>query len=76
MKIRLKIIIDLAKRLTEGQIKEIIKCGKDPSYFFNRYCKIQHPIKGAIPFKTYQKVLNVQKQLKTQKLHRKYMKMN
>jgi len=35
------------------QIKEIIRCGKDPVYFFNRYVKIQHPTKGAIPFKTY-----------------------
>jgi len=37
----------------QAQIKEIIKCGKDPSYFFNRYVKIQHPVRGAIPFKTY-----------------------
>lgn len=33
--------------------KEILKCGKDPVYFFNRYVKIQHPQKGAIPFKTF-----------------------
>ena len=44
----------MAVTTKQRQIKEIIKCGKDPSYFFNRYCKIQHPIKGAIPFKTYQ----------------------
>jgi hypothetical protein len=37
----------------QRQIKEIIKCGKDPQYFFNKYVQIQHPIKGAIPFKTY-----------------------
>tara|TARA_B100000700_G_C14997073_1_gene834395 strand:+ start:184 stop:1761 length:1578 start_codon:yes stop_codon:yes gene_type:complete len=37
----------------QRQVKEIIKCGKDPSYFFNRYIKIQHPIRGSIPFKTY-----------------------
>ena len=37
----------------QAQIKEIIKCGKDPIYFFNRYVKIQHPVQGAIPFKTY-----------------------
>lgn len=36
-----------------GQIDEIIKCGKDPVYFFNRYLKIQHPLKGLIPFKTF-----------------------
>ena len=37
----------------QAQIKEIIKCGKDPTYFFNKYVKIQHPTRGAIPFKTY-----------------------
>ena len=36
-----------------AQIKEIIKCGKDPIHFFNKYVKIQHPVRGAIPFKTY-----------------------
>ncbi len=35
------------------QAKEIIKCGKDPIYFFNKYVKIQHPTRGAIPFKTF-----------------------
>ena len=35
------------------QIKEIIRCGKEPQYFFNKYVKIQHPTKGTIPFKTY-----------------------
>lgn len=34
-------------------VAEIIKCGKDPAYFINTYCKIQHPLKGTIPFKTY-----------------------
>lgn len=35
------------------QISEIIKCGKDPVYFFNNYCKIQHMTRGTIPFVTY-----------------------
>ena len=34
-------------------IKEIVKCGKDPSYFINNYARISHPLKGLIPFKTY-----------------------
>jgi hypothetical protein len=38
----------------QRQVQEVIKCGKDPSYFFNTYVKIQHPIKGMIPFSTYQ----------------------
>ncbi len=37
----------------QGQIAEIVKCGKDPVYFMNRYLKIQHPLRGLIPFKTY-----------------------
>lgn len=35
------------------QVQEIIKCGKDPSYFFNKYLRIQHPVRGLIPFDTY-----------------------
>lgn len=34
------------------EVEELIKC-KDPIYFTNRYCVIQHPKKGSIPFKTY-----------------------
>jgi len=34
-------------------VKEIIKCGKDPAYFLDTYCKISHPTKGQIPFKTW-----------------------
>ena len=35
------------------QVTEIIRCGKDPTYFFNNYVKIQHPTRGTIPFKTF-----------------------
>lgn len=37
----------------EIQIQEIVRCGKEPQYFMNKYCKIQHPTRGLIPFKTY-----------------------
>ena len=37
----------------QAQVKEIIRCGKDPIYFFNKYVKIQHPTKGSIRFNTY-----------------------
>lgn len=37
----------------DAQIKEIVKCGKDPIYFIRTYTKIQHPMKGTIPFDTY-----------------------
>jgi len=40
------------------QIKEVIKqqyiqCATDPAYFMKKYCMIQHPIKGKIPFDLY-----------------------
>ena len=44
----------MPKKLSkQNQISEIIKCGKDPVYFMNKYLKIQHPIKGLIPFNTF-----------------------
>jgi len=40
--------------LTRDQVlKEIIRSGKDPAYFINNYAKISHPMRGLIPFKTY-----------------------
>jgi hypothetical protein len=33
--------------------KEYIKCLKDPIYFLKKYCKIQHPLRGKIPFELY-----------------------
>lgn len=35
------------------QKQEIIRCGKDQSYFLNKYVKISHPKKGSIPFHTF-----------------------
>lgn len=37
----------------QQQVAEIIKCGKDPSYFMKKYCKIQHQLRGLISFDTY-----------------------
>lgn len=39
--------------LRQAQIEEIVKCGKEPSYFMKKYVRIQHPVKGIIPFTTY-----------------------
>jgi len=40
--------------LTKKEImREIVKCGKNPDYFITNYAKITHPMKGLIPFKTY-----------------------
>ena len=35
------------------QVKELVKCGKDPSYFLKKYIKIQHPTRGLVNFDTY-----------------------
>ena len=40
-------------------LKEIIsdeykKCALDPIYFMKKYCIIQHPTRGKIPFHLYQ----------------------
>ncbi len=36
-----------------AQLKEIMRCGTDASYFISKYVKISHPIKGPIPFETF-----------------------
>jgi hypothetical protein len=35
------------------QVKEILKCGKDPSYFLKNFARISHPMHGQILFDTY-----------------------
>ena len=35
------------------KVKEILKCGKDPSYFLNNYARISHPLHGLILFNTF-----------------------
>ena len=40
--------------LTKSEaMAEILKSGKDPAYFINRYAKISEPMKGLIPFDLY-----------------------
>ena len=44
----------MSYQLTKKEIiAEILKSGKDPVYFTNTYARITHPMKGQIPFKTY-----------------------
>ena len=33
--------------------KEYSKCAKDPVYFLKKYCVVQHPMKGKVPFHLY-----------------------
>jgi len=45
--------------------QEYYKCSKDPAYFMKKYCYIQHPTRGRIPFNLYpfqEKVLNLYKE--------------
>jgi len=32
---------------------ELRKCSQDPIYFIKKYCKIEHPLHGIIPFDLY-----------------------
>ena len=34
-------------------LKEVVKCGKDPSYFLKTYARISHPMYGLILFNTF-----------------------
>lgn len=40
-------------KFTEEQVYEFIKCKMDVEYFVTKYVKVQHPVKGAIPFELY-----------------------
>ena len=44
----------MPKEILRNQaIKEIFKCARDPIYFIENYCKIQHPDRGLINFNLY-----------------------
>jgi hypothetical protein len=50
--------------LTKKEIKEeILKCGRNPTYFITNYVKISHPTRGLIPFKLYDYQKDVVKDL-------------
>ena len=34
--------------------KEYVKSAKDPIYFLKKYCVVQHPMKGKVPFHLYE----------------------
>ena len=38
---------------TEATMLELVQCVEDPLYFMRQFMKIQHPIKGALPFEPY-----------------------
>ena len=56
------------------QIKEVIKqqyieCAQDPAYFMKKYCMIQHPIKGKIPFDLYDFQEKTIKEFQTERMN-------
>ena len=45
--------------MSDTKIKEVIKqeylkCAVDPVYFLKKYCVVQHPMKGKVPFHLYE----------------------
>lgn len=38
---------------THEQVVELAKCMNDPIYFMCSYMKVQHPVRGSIPFEMY-----------------------
>ena len=34
--------------------KQYLMCAKDPAYFMKKYCMVQHPMKGKVPFHLYE----------------------
>ena len=48
----------MAKPIPKKSLKQIIqseykKCALNPQYFMRKYCLIQHPVKGKVPFNLY-----------------------
>lgn len=38
---------------TYDQLQELKRCADDPVYFIKNYVRIQHPVRGSIPFELY-----------------------
>ena len=43
----------MAEQIKEVIKQQYVKCATDPAYFMKKYCMIQHPIQGKIPFDLY-----------------------
>jgi len=48
------IVPETAKTLKQIIQEEYVRCLNDPVYFMSRYCYVQHPIRGKIPFVLYE----------------------
>lgn len=45
---------NLVEEYTHEQVIEMAKCMRDPIYFMCTYMKVQHPVRGSIPFEMYE----------------------
>ena len=43
----------LREKFSTRQAAELLKCMQDPIYFAETYVRVQHPVKGSIPFVLY-----------------------
>ena len=46
-------ILQNKKSLKQIIAEEYKKCASDPIHFMKKYCMIQHPVRGKIPFHLY-----------------------
>jgi len=42
------------KKILESLKPELLKCKQDIVYFAKKYCKVEHPMKGVVPFELYE----------------------
>ena len=45
--------MDNKQNIKKAIKREFLKCAESPVYFLRKYCVIQHPLKGKIPFNLY-----------------------
>ena len=41
------------EKFTDDNVRELALCARDPVYFIDTYCWVQHPTKGKVPFKLF-----------------------
>jgi hypothetical protein len=48
-----QVTLPQTKSLKDIVKEEYTRCAKDPAYFMKKYCIIQHPVRGKIPFRLW-----------------------
>ena len=39
---------------TAEQLQELVRCSNDPIYFIKKYVRLQHPVRGSLPFNLFE----------------------